>query len=265
MKSINLLFMALVILITMGAQAQEIDEALDGSSKFAKQDESLDFRRVNQFNTNINLEEQQQGVQSGYNPYFGGMFTNPNQKADEDLAEVVIKVNRSTNYNNRDAQTMKVYHRGVLVRTFKISTGKSGHSTPLGYYRPIYSNHMRIYQNYFSGTYSGAAMKWAVFFNGGIAIHSTPESNYKRLGKAASHGCVRMRMEDAKWVNELIRSTGSQNTQMRKWRHAKHSKTNLWNEYYKGAEIQVPAIDKRSGKETGKYIKSVDTVIIVTQ
>lgn len=180
-----------------------------------------------------------------------------------DKAQVVVVVNRAPKDSAPGAQSMQVYHNGVLVKDVNISTGRWGKATPVGYFRPIYTNHMRIYQNYFSGAYSGAPMKWAVFFNGGIALHSTTESNYSKLGSRASAGCIRMTMEDAQEVNELIRLTGSANYVMRKWQHAKHQGSNMWNEYFKGNEIEVPAIDRMSGKLKNWNQKSVDTIIAV--
>lgn len=181
----------------------------------------------------------------------------------EDLAQVVIVVNRAPRGSVAGAQTLKAYQNGVLVKEVNISTGKWGHATPVGYFRPIYTNHMRIYDNYFSGAYSGSPMKWAVFFNGGIALHSTTTSAYSRLGQRASHGCVRMTMEDAEEVNELIRLTGSANYVMRKWQHQKHQGTHMWNEYFKGVEIKVPAVDRYTGALKSWEQKSVDTIIAV--
>jgi len=70
-------------------------------------------------------------------------------------------------------------------------------------------------------------------------------------------------MEDAQYVNELIRSTGSQNTMMKKWRHAKHAGTSMWNEYYKGSELEVQAVSRYGAELTGRQIKSVDTIIAI--
>lgn len=181
----------------------------------------------------------------------------------EDDAEVVIVVNRAPKGTVAGAQTLKAYHYGQLVKEIKISTGAWGHATPVGYFRPTYTNHMRIYQNYYSGAYSGSPMKWAVFFNGGIALHSTTTSNYRNLGSRASHGCVRMTMDDAKEINELIRSSGSVNYVMKRWQHEKHRGTNMWNEYFKGTEIDVRAIERFTGKEKSWYQKSVNTIIAV--
>lgn len=187
-------------------------------------------------------------------------------KFNEDIinqAQVVIVVNRAPKDSIEGAQTLKMYHNGVLVKDVLISTGRWGKATPVGYFRPIFTNHVRIYKNYFSGAYSGSPMKWAVFFNGGIAIHSTTQSNYKKLGSRASAGCIRMTMEDAKEVNELIRLTGSSNYVMRKWQHQKHQGTNMWNEYFRGSQIEVKAVDRMSGKLKSWEQKSVDTIIAV--
>ena len=44
----------------------------------------------------------------------------------------------------------------------------------------------------------GAPMPFCMFFHGGYAMHGSPEVP----GYHASHGCVRMYPEDAKWLNE---------------------------------------------------------------
>ena len=101
------------------------------------------------------------------------------------------------------------------------------------------------------------------FFYSGIALHSTTKSQYKNLGNRASHGCIRMTMEDAQEINELIRSTGSVNYVMRRWQHAKHQGRQLWNEYFKGTELEVPAVDRYTGKLKSWQQKSVNTIIAV--
>lgn len=50
----------------------------------------------------------------------------------------------------------------------------------------------------------GAPMPYCVFFNGGIALHGSPEVP----GYNASHGCVRMFVEDAEWLNESFIDIG---------------------------------------------------------
>lgn len=94
-----------------------------------------------------------------------------------------------------------------LTYTWTVSTGRSGYATPTGSYQPTWlSRHHR------SRTYDNAPMPWAVFFHGGYAVHATDHVN--DLGRPASHGCVRLSPEHAAIFFDLVRSTGSENTQI---------------------------------------------------
>jgi len=53
-------------------------------------------------------------------------------------------------------------------------------------------------------------MPWSVFFYKGYAIHGTTE--IKRLGRPASHGCVRLHPDNAKVFFELVKSKGLDST-----------------------------------------------------
>jgi lipoprotein-anchoring transpeptidase ErfK/SrfK len=55
-------------------------------------------------------------------------------------------------------------------------------------------------------------MPYAVFIEGGFAIHGTMRSNWKYLGQRASHGCVRLHPDNAFIVNRLVRQYGVENT-----------------------------------------------------
>lgn len=72
----------------------------------------------------------------------------------------------------------KIYH-------WKVSTARKGYSTPVGVYRPT-----EMDWAHFSRLYEDSPMPFAIFFNSNIAIHGTPE--YGHLGKAVSHGCIRL-------------------------------------------------------------------------
>ena len=50
----------------------------------------------------------------------------------------------------------------------------------------------------------GAPMPYCMFFHGGFALHASPVVP----GYHASHGCVRIFKEDAKWMNEEFASFG---------------------------------------------------------
>lgn len=55
-------------------------------------------------------------------------------------------------------------------------------------------------------------MPYAVFFNGGYAVHGTYE--LKRLGRPASHGCVRLEPRNAATFFSMTSEAGLKNTRI---------------------------------------------------
>lgn len=102
-------------------------------------------------------------------------------------------------------QEMTVADAWRTVYTFDVSTGRPGHSTPTGKFRPI-----RMHEMWHSSKYENAPMPWSIFFYGGYAIHGT--TDVKHLGHVASHGCVRLDPRNAKLLFDLVKETGMQNT-----------------------------------------------------
>jgi len=86
--------------------------------------------------------------------------------------------------------------------TWAVSTGRAGHRTPTGVYRP-----QRMYPLVYSAKYNNAPMPHAIFFTGGYAIHATYET--AALGRVASHGCVRLSPENATRLYELVKREGA--------------------------------------------------------
>src|ERR1700744_556923 len=78
-----------------------------------------------------------------------------------------------------------------------VSTGRPGHRTPTGVYRP-----QRMYVMTHSRTYDDAPMPHAIFFSGGYAIHGTYQT--AALGGVASHGCVRLAPGAAAALYEMV-------------------------------------------------------------
>ena len=111
-------------------------------------------------------------------------------------------------------QRLYLYIDGKIVDTFKVSTGSKGHETPTLDMQP----NGPIFQKYTSkkypgGNYNGLGnMPYVVFIRGGYAVHGTTRGNIPRLGKKASHGCVRLHPDNAKIFNELVRKAGLENT-----------------------------------------------------
>ena len=105
------------------------------------------------------------------------------------------------------SQTMVVTHRGVVKYRWRVSTGRRGYYTPTGSYRPKWlSRHHR------SRKYNNAPMPFAIFFRGGYAVHGTDQIS--RLGRPASHGCVRLHPGNAATLFSLVRREGFKNTRI---------------------------------------------------
>ncbi|MBU2487247.1 MAG: L,D-transpeptidase [Alphaproteobacteria bacterium] len=115
-------------------------------------------------------------------------------------ANLIAKVDIST-------QTMVVSHNGRVKYTWPVSTGRKGYSTPTGTYSAQWlSRHHR------SRKYNNAPMPYAVFYHRGYAVHATYDT--KRLGRPASHGCVRLAPENAAKFFALVQQAGNKNTRI---------------------------------------------------
>ncbi len=106
------------------------------------------------------------------------------------------------------SQRMNVYERGRLRYSWKVSTGRRGYNTPRGVYRPT-----RMHKMWHSRKYNMSPMPYSIFFKGGYAIHGT--NAIKRLGRTASHGCVRLHPTNARKLFSLVKRNGSRNMRIR--------------------------------------------------
>lgn len=89
------------------------------------------------------------------------------------------------------------------VKSIVCSCGREGHETPEGTFK---TSDYYEWRKMVDGTYG----RYAVRFNGKILFHSVPYvaeapntlewEEYNKLGESASLGCVRMSLEDAKWI-----------------------------------------------------------------
>lgn len=104
-------------------------------------------------------------------------------------------------------QTMEVWVDGWRRYTWPISSARKGYRTPTGSFRPY-----RMHRRYFSRKYDNAPMPFAIFFNGGYAVHGT--SDLRRLGRPASHGCVRLHPQNAATFFALVSDVGRVNTKI---------------------------------------------------
>lgn len=119
-----------------------------------------------------------------------------------DLAhgDVLITVNKAT-------QRMTVAVDGVELYRWPVSTARPGYTTPNGVYRPI-----RLERSWFSKEYDDAPMPYAIFFQGGYAVHGSYEIS--KIGKPASHGCVRLNPANAEILFKLVKVASIYKTQV---------------------------------------------------
>ena len=117
------------------------------------------------------------------------------------LAKLEINVDLSS-------QRMNVTVDGQHYATWVISSGRRGYYTPRGTWRPKWLKRM-----HYSRKYDNAPMPWSIFYYGGYAIHGT--NAVSRLGRPASHGCIRLHPANAARLFELVKRHGRKNTIIR--------------------------------------------------
>ena len=108
---------------------------------------------------------------------------------------VVITVDKAT-------QRMRVTVDGKLRYTWAVSTGRPHFETPAGTFRPL-----QLARVHYSREWDDAPMPYSIFFTGrGHAIHASNDT--RRLGRPASHGCVRLAPAKAAALFALVRAEG---------------------------------------------------------
>jgi lipoprotein-anchoring transpeptidase ErfK/SrfK len=109
---------------------------------------------------------------------------------------------------NKAKQRMTVFLDGVQKYDWPVSTGRAGYSTPSGTYTATSMNEI-----WYSKEWDNSPMPHSIFFmKDGHAIHGSYE--VKNLGKAVSHGCVRISPENATVLYSLVKENGLGNTQV---------------------------------------------------
>lgn len=145
----------------------------------------------------------------------------------EETGELPFEINLFSDKNNcyrasckiwvqvaRSTQKLYLYVDGKHTDTWLVSTGTKGHGTPNFDTHP----NGRIYDRYTSTKYPGGDYKglgnmpYAIFIQGGFAVHGTSKSNWPKLGSPASHGCIRVHPDYAFKLNRLVRAHGIHNT-----------------------------------------------------
>ncbi|AAK80578.1 lipoprotein-anchoring transpeptidase ErfK/SrfK [Clostridium acetobutylicum] len=106
-----------------------------------------------------------------------------------------------------EKQRVNIYDaKSRLVNSFVCSSGMNGYDTPKG----EYTIKERGY-SFYSQKYNEGAYYW-VQFMGNYLFHSVPFDKNKniepnevnKLGNKASHGCIRLPIDNAKWIYDNI-------------------------------------------------------------
>jgi hypothetical protein len=110
-------------------------------------------------------------------------------------AKVVIAI-------DKPSQQMTVSVDGATRWVWPVSTGRRGHATPNGTHQAF-----RMEEDHYSKEWDDAPMPHSIFFTKrGHAIHGSYD--IKRLGTAASAGCVRLHPDHAKQLFALVKEHG---------------------------------------------------------
>ena len=109
-------------------------------------------------------------------------------------AAIVVDIDRAV-------QRMSVTVDSVPRYTWRVSTARRGYITPPGTYHPE-----MLARHWFSRKYYNSPMPHSIFFYGGFAIHGSYEIS--RLGRPASHGCVRLDPGNAAILFGMVQREG---------------------------------------------------------
>ncbi|MDU4939601.1 MAG: L,D-transpeptidase [Clostridium sp.] len=148
------------------------------------------------------LEKQNETEQAASASIINNISTsNINELVIESLTPYLIHV-------DLNAQKTYIYNGNLrnwnLDKTFTCSTGIKGEETPQGVYTIKEKG-----QWFFSEKYNQGGKYWVQFL-GDYLFHSLPYNKEKTnivdytLGTPASHGCIRLKDEDSKWIYDNI-------------------------------------------------------------
>ena len=115
-------------------------------------------------------------------------------------AELVVTISKAD-------QRMSVSVDGSEMYRWPVSTGRGRYATPSGHWRPV-----RFERSWYSRKYDNAPMPFSIFFHRGYAVHGTTEVH--QLGRAASHGCVRLHPDNAATLFSIARAQGALGTRI---------------------------------------------------
>ena len=120
-----------------------------------------------------------------------------------DLAEAPLAPPEPTLFLDADLtnQRLTVSDETGELYSWPISSGIRRYATPTGTYKPHWASRM-----HYSRQYDWSPMPHSIFFHRGYAFHGTYATG--RLGRPASHGCIRLSPKNAKALYGLVHKHG---------------------------------------------------------
>lgn len=107
------------------------------------------------------------------------------------------------------------YQNDKVLASYPVAIGKKGWETPKGNFQIIQMVENPVWENPWNGKRVPASLdgpigvRWIGFWSDGkntIGFHGTPKKQEHLLGKAVSHGCVRMRNSDVVALYEMVKT-----------------------------------------------------------
>lgn len=137
------------------------------------------------------------------------LYYYPDGEQMQDVTSVIGKQDSYQIYVNRTRNQVTIYAKDgkvyIPVKAFICSVGRSETATPLGTYTTKYQYRWQEMMGPSWGqwvtriTWDGILFH-SVFYNSPYNNNSLSVTQYNNLGKAASHGCIRLTAGDAKWI-----------------------------------------------------------------
>jgi len=150
----------------------------------------------------------------GFGVFLAG-FSLPIQAASSNgvlYKPTIVLANNTFIYNPRTLKWTAVNHSGNIVRSGRGSGGRSycpdihrSCRTPTGTYHVVSKRGSDCRSSRYPVGRGGAPMPYCMFFSKYYAIHGSPDvPNHN-----ASHGCIRVRPTDARWLSDHFVNVGT--------------------------------------------------------
>jgi lipoprotein-anchoring transpeptidase ErfK/SrfK len=169
-------------------------------------------QRQSRFQTALKEQDPVKVMDEGTPDEIARAFGMPTE-AEADLVEIQNpqSLRQDAVYGGEVAITVDIASQSLMAQypggsmSAAVSTARRGYYTKTGCFRRPSLELM-----HYSSKYENSPMPHSMFYYGGFAIHGTYEQS--RLGRPASHGCVRVSLANATTLYSIVKTYGASNT-----------------------------------------------------